>query len=194
MIEGMEPVRLGTSGLFVSPIILGCMSYGTPDRGPHPWSLDETTSRPYFEQALEAGITTWDTANMYSDGTSEEFVGRALADLAQRDEVQIATKCFFPLASEQGSAGLSRPTIMAAIDGSLTRLGTDHVDLFQIHRWDNDVPIEETMEALHDVVQAGKARHVGASSMWAWQFGKLQHTAPRTDGPGSSRANRLLIN
>jgi len=147
------------------------------DRGTHPWSLPEDQSRPYIQAALEAGLTTFDTANMYSDGTSEEIVGRALADFARRDEVQIATKCFFELASEPGSKGLSRPAIATAIDGSLRRLGTDYVDLYQIHRWDPDVPIEETMEALHEVVQAGKARFIGASSMWAWQFAKAQEVA-----------------
>ncbi len=177
----MESVRLGTSDLHVSPIILGCMSYGLPDRGTHPWSLPEDQSRPHLQRALEAGITTFDTANMYSDGTSEEIVGRALTDVARRDEVQIATKCFFELASEPGVKGLSRSAIHASIDSSLRRLGTDHVDLLQIHRWDPDVPIAETMEALHDVVQAGKALHIGASSMWAWQFAKAQEVA-RSNG------------
>ncbi len=177
----MKSVQLGTSDLFVSPIVLGCMSYGVPDRGPHPWSLPEDESRPYLQRALEAGITTFDTANVYSDGTSEEIVGRALADLARRDEVQIATKCFMELPSEPGVKGLSRSAIHTAIDSSLRRLGTDHVDLFQIHRWDPEVPIAETMEALHEVVQAGKARHIGASSMWAWQFAKAQEVA-RSNG------------
>jgi aryl-alcohol dehydrogenase-like predicted oxidoreductase len=173
----MERVRLGDSDLEVSSIILGCMSYGDPDRGTHPWSLPEEQSRPFIRRALEAGITTFDTANMYSDGSSEEIVGRALADFARREDVVIATKVFFPMGGDPGSGGLSRAAIMTQIDASLRRLGTDYVDLYQIHRWDPDVPIEETMEALHDVVAAGKARFIGASSMWAWQLAQAQHAA-----------------
>jgi aryl-alcohol dehydrogenase-like predicted oxidoreductase len=173
----MERVRLGDSDLEVSSIILGCMSYGDPDRGTHPWSLPEEQSRPFIRRALEAGITTFDTANMYSDGSSEEIVGRALADFARREDVVIATKVFFPMGDDPGSGGLSRAAIMTQVDASLRRLGTDYVDLYQIHRWDPDVPIEETMEALHDVVAAGKARFIGASSMWAWQLAQAQHAA-----------------
>lgn len=173
----MDQIRLGDSGLKVSRIILGCMSYGDPARGSHPWSLDEHASRPFIEQALEAGITTFDTANAYSDGSSEEIVGRALADLTDRDEIVLATKVFMRMGPGPKQSGLSRGAIMAQIDASLKRLGTDHVDLYQIHRWDPHTPIEETMEALHDVVKAGKARYIGASSMYAWQFAKAQYTA-----------------
>ncbi len=173
----MEQIRLGDSGLRVSRIILGCMSYGDPARGNHPWSLDEHASRPFIEQALEAGITTFDTANAYSDGSSEEIVGRALADLADRDEIILATKVFMRMGPGAKQSGLSRGAIMAQIDASLRRLGTDYVDLYQIHRWDPHTPIEETMEALHDVVKAGKARYIGASSMYAWQFAQAQHAA-----------------
>lgn len=173
----MEHVRLGTSDLEVSEIILGCMSYGDPSRGTHPWSLPEQESRPFIRQALEAGITTFDTANMYSDGSSEEIVGRALADLARREDVVIATKVFFPMGGDASSGGLSAEAIARQIDDSLRRLGTDYVDLYQIHRWDPDVPIEETMEALDLVVQSGKARFIGASSMWAWQLAQAQHAA-----------------
>ncbi|RFA09323.1 alcohol dehydrogenase [Subtercola boreus] len=173
----MKYLKLGASGLEVSAITLGCMSYGTADRGNHDWTLDEETSRPFIQQALEAGITTFDTANAYSDGTSEEFVGRALADFASREEIVIATKVFMPMRSTPNGGGLSRVHIMNQIDASLRRLGTDYVDLYQIHRWDDSVPIEETMEALHDVVKAGKARYIGASSMFAWQFAKAQYTA-----------------
>ncbi|MET0928840.1 MAG: aldo/keto reductase [Aeromicrobium sp.] len=173
----MDSVRLGTSDLEVSEIILGCMSYGDPGRGPHPWSLPEEESRPFIQQALEAGITTFDTANTYSGGSSEEIVGRALADFARREDVVIATKVFFPVAGEDDSAGLSADNIARQIDASLRRLGTDYVDLYQIHRWDPEVPIEETMEALDAVVQSGKARFIGASSMWAWQLAQAQHAA-----------------
>lgn len=173
----MRYEKLGNTGLDVSAICLGCMSYGVPDRGPHPWSLDEETSRPYLQAALDAGINFFDTANVYSDGTSEEFVGRALNELVDRDDVVIATKVFGAMRQGPNSVGLSRVSIMREIDASLRRLGTDHVDLYQIHRFDPRTPIEETMEALHDVVKAGKARYIGASSMWAWQFAKAQHVA-----------------
>jgi aryl-alcohol dehydrogenase-like predicted oxidoreductase len=173
----MEYTRLGSSGLQVSAVVLGCMSYGVPERGAHPWSLAEEESRPFIRRALEQGVTTFDTADVYSDGTSEEIVGRALADFARRDEVVIATKVFNRMRPGPNGAGLSRAHVMSAIDDSLRRLGTDHVDLYQIHRWDPETPIEETMEALHDVVKSGKARYIGASSMWAWQFAKAQHTA-----------------
>ena len=173
----MDRVRLGTSDLEVSSIILGCMSYGDPDRGTHPWSLPEEQSRPFIQQALDAGITTFDTANMYSDGSSEEIVGRALADFARREDVVIATKLFYPMGGDPATGGLSRDAVLTQIDGSLRRLGTDYVDLYQIHRWDPEVPIEETMEALDEVVQSGKARFIGASSMYAWQLAQAQHAA-----------------
>jgi aryl-alcohol dehydrogenase-like predicted oxidoreductase len=175
----MDYVRLGRTGLEVSRICLGCMSFGVPDRGNHPWSLDEEASRPIIRRALEGGITFFDTANVYSDGTSEEIVGRALADFARREEVVIATKVNGRMHKGPNGAGLSRRAIMQEIDASLRRLGTDHVDLYQIHRWDPHTPIEETMEALHDVVKAGKARYIGASSMHAWQFGKALAIAER---------------
>lgn len=173
----MKHVALGTSDLEVSEIILGCMSFGDPARGTHPWSLPEDESRPFIRQALEAGITTFDTANMYSDGSSEEIVGRALADYAPRQDVVIATKVFFPMGGDPSSGGLSAAAIARHIDESLRRLGTDYVDLYQIHRWDPEVPIEETMEALDRVVLSGKARFIGASSMWAWQLAQAQHAA-----------------
>ncbi|GAB1155036.1 aldo/keto reductase [Paenibacillus illinoisensis] len=175
----MEYVKLGRTGLDVSKLCLGCMSYGVPERGMAPWSLNEEQSRPFIQKALEAGINFFDTANIYSDGTSEEIVGRALKDFARRDEIVLATKLFFRMSPGPNGAGLSRKAIMNEIDNSLLRLGTDYVDLYQIHRWDNTTPIEETMEALHDVVKAGKARYIGASSMYAWQFMKAQHTAER---------------
>ncbi|MGG4480532.1 aldo/keto reductase [Paenibacillus illinoisensis] len=175
----MEYVKLGRTGLDVSKLCLGCMSYGEPERGMAPWSLNEEQSRPFIQKALEAGINFFDTANIYSDGTSEEIVGRALKDFARRDEIVLATKLFFRMSPGPNGVGLSRKAIMKEIDNSLLRLGTDYVDLYQIHRWDNTTPIEETMEALHDVVKAGKARYIGASSMYAWQFMKAQHTAER---------------
>ena len=173
----MRLVRLGNSGLKVSEIVLGCMSYGEPGRGSHPWSLDESASRPFFERARDAGITTFDTADMYSRGSSEEYLGRALATLANRDDVVIATKVFMRMRESDYSAGLSRKHILASVDDSLRRLGTDFIDLYQIHRFDPETPVEETMEALHDVVKAGKVRYLGASSMTAWQFAKMQYTA-----------------
>jgi aryl-alcohol dehydrogenase-like predicted oxidoreductase len=166
----MEYTQLGKSGLKVSRFCLGCMTYGVPERGNHPWSLNEEQSRPFIARALELGINFFDTANAYSDGTSEEIVGRALREMGQRDELVVATKVFFPWRDRPNTGGLSRKAIMTAIDASLRRLGMDYVDLYQIHRWDYDVPIEETLEALHDVVQAGKARYIGASSMYSWQF------------------------
>ncbi|NOU86326.1 aldo/keto reductase [Paenibacillus sp. LMG 31460] len=175
----MEYVKLGRTGLEVSRICLGCMSYGVPERGIAPWSLNEEESRPFIKKALKLGINFFDTANVYSDGTSEEIVGRALKENARRDEVVIATKVFFRMRPGPNGAGLSRKAIMSEIDNSLRRLGTDYVDLYQIHRFDNTTPIEETMEALHDVVKAGKARYIGASSMYAWQFLKAQHVAER---------------
>ena len=175
----MKYRKLGRTGLDVSAVCLGCMSFGAPERGNHPWSLDEETSRPFIRQALELGINFFDTANVYSAGSSEEIVGRALADYADRDEVVIATKVHGTMRGGRNSGGLSRKAIMTEVDHSLRRLGTDYIDLYQIHRWDARTPIEETMEALHDVVKAGKARYIGASSMWAWQFSKALHVADR---------------
>ncbi len=175
----MQYVKLGSTGLDVSPICLGCMSYGVPERGTHLWTLDEDQSRPFIQRAVEEGINFFDTANVYSDGTSEEIVGRALADFARREEIVLATKVHGAMRRLPNGGGLSRKAIMFEIDASLRRLGTDYVDLYQIHRWDRRTPIEETMEALHDVVKAGKALHIGASSMWAWQFAKAQHVAER---------------
>ncbi|MFL9874551.1 aldo/keto reductase [Paraburkholderia megapolitana] len=173
----MDYVKLGRTGIDVSRLCLGCMSYGAPDRGAHAWSLDEAQARPFIKQALDHGINFFDTANVYSLGSSEEIVGRALKDLARRDEIVLATKVFNRMRPGPNGAGLSRKAIMAEIDASLHRLGTDYVDLYQIHRWDYHTPIEETMEALHDVVKAGKARYIGASSMYAWQFSKALHVA-----------------
>jgi aryl-alcohol dehydrogenase-like predicted oxidoreductase len=153
------------------------MTYGVPERGAHPWSLNEEASRPFIKRALELGINFFDTANTYSDGTSEEIVGRALRDFARREEVVIATKVFYPMHQGANARGLSRKSILNEIDASLRRLGTDYVDLYQIHRWDKYTPIEETLEALHDVVKAGKARYIGASSMYAWQFAKALYVA-----------------
>jgi aryl-alcohol dehydrogenase-like predicted oxidoreductase len=175
----MEYMNLGKTGLKVSRICLGCMSYGVPERGAHEWSLDEEQSRPYFKRSLDLGINFFDTANVYSDGTSEEFLGRAVKDLAKRDELVIATKVHGRMHPDVNGAGLSRKAIMREIDASLRRLGMDYVDLYQIHRWDNTTPIEETLEALHDVVKAGKARYIGASSMYAWQFSKALQLADR---------------
>ena len=173
----MEYVKLGSTGLDVSPVCLGCMSYGEPGRGAHPWSLDEEASRPFFRRAVEAGINFFDTADVYSAGSSEEITGRALRDFARRDEIVLATKVHGRMRPGPNGAGLSRKAIMTGIDASLARLGTDYVDLYQIHRWDPTVPIEETLEALHDVVKAGKARYIGASSMYAWQFSKALYLA-----------------
>jgi aryl-alcohol dehydrogenase-like predicted oxidoreductase len=177
----MQYTRLGHTGLSVSRICLGCMSYGAPDRGAHPWTLDEAASRPLIRQAVDAGINFFDTANIYSDGSAEEIVGRALADFARRDEIVVATKVRHAARRAPNIGGLSRKAIFQQIDASLQRLGMDHVDLDQIHRWDALTPIEETMQALHDVVKAGKARYLGASSMFAWQFAKAQQVA-RSNG------------
>ncbi len=173
----MEYVRLGNTGMKVSRLCLGCMTYGRPDMGRHPWTLDEAASRPFIQRALELGINFFDTANSYSDGSSEEIVGRALKDFARRDEIVLATKVFFPVRQGRNNRGLSRKALFADIDDSLRRLGTDYVDLYQIHRWDQETPIEETLEALHDIVKAGKARYIGASSMYAWQFAKAIYTS-----------------
>jgi len=175
----MDYIRLGSTGLKVSRICLGCMSYGVPERGAHPWTLPEDTSRPFIKRALDAGINFFDTANVYSDGTSEEILGRALKDFASRDDVVVATKVFSRMRDTPNGAGLSRKAILTEIDHSLRRLGTDYVDLYQTHRWDYHTPIEETLEAFHDVVKAGKARYIGASSMYAWQFAKALHLADR---------------
>ncbi len=175
----MDYVNLGKSGLKVSRLCLGCMTYGEPERGTHPWTLPEEDSRPLIARALEMGINFFDTANVYSDGSSEEILGRALRDYARRDEVVIATKVCGVMRDEPNGRGLSRKAIMTEIDASLRRLGTDYVDLYQIHRWDYGTPIEETLEALHDVVKAGKARYIGASSMYAWQFCKALQLADR---------------
>lgn len=173
----MRYVKLGSTGLDVSRICLGCMSFGLPDRGVHAWTLDEEASRLLIRQALESGITFFDTANVYSDGTSEEIVGRALGASARRDEIVIASKVNGAMHEGPNGRGLSRKAIMTEIDNSLRRLGTDYIDLYQIHRFDRRTPVEETMEALHDVVKAGKARYLGASSMYAWEFSKAQYTA-----------------
>ncbi|MDP2053358.1 MAG: aldo/keto reductase [Acidobacteriota bacterium] len=170
----MDYVRLGTTGLKVSRLCLGTMTYGTPNW--RPWVLDEAASRPFYKRAIEHGINFFDTADMYSRGVSEEVLGRAIKDLTRRDEVVVATKVFYPVTDHPNSRGLSRQHIMAAIDGSLKRLGMDYVDLYQIHRYDEHTPIEETLEALHDVVKAGKALYLGASSMSAWQFANMLAT------------------
>src|ERR1700726_4957245 len=171
----MKYTKLGRTGLDVSRICLGCMSYGGGNLGNHAWSLPEEESRPFIKKALEAGINFFDTANRYSLGSSEEILGRAIKDFARRDEVVIATKVYGRMRPGPNGAGLSRKAIFAEIDNSLRRLGMDYVDLYQIHRFDHDTPIEETLEALHDVVKAGKARYIGASSMHAWQFARARH-------------------
>jgi 1-deoxyxylulose-5-phosphate synthase len=173
----MDYVKLGRTGLDVSRLCLGCMTFGVPDRGFHPWTLDEAQSRPLIKQAIDLGINFFDTANAYSDGTSEEIVGRALRDFARRETIVLATKVFYQMRQGPNGGGLSRKAIFSAIDDSLRRLGTDYVDLYQIHRWDYGTPIEETLEALHDVVKMGKARYIGASSMFAWQFCKSLYLA-----------------
>ena len=176
----MDYVNLGSTGLKVSRLCLGCMSFGdTAAGGHHSWTLSEAESRPFFRQALEAGINFFDTANAYTSGSSEEITGRALRDFARRDEVVIATKAFFHWRNAPNSGGLSRKALFHAVDDSLKRLGTDYIDLFQIHRWDDTTPIEETMSALHDIVKSGRVRYIGASSMWAWQFSKAQYLADR---------------
>src|SRR5882757_1490099 len=173
----MEYTKLGATGLEVSRLCLGCMSFGQANRGNHAWTLPEADSRKLIQQALELGINFLDTANVYSDGHSEEIVGRAIKDFAKRDDVVLATKVFSRMRPGPNGSGLSRKAILSEIDHSLRRLGTDYVDLYQIHRWDDETPIEETLEALADVVRAGKARYIGASSMYAWQFAKAQYTA-----------------
>ncbi|GGO28660.1 hypothetical protein GCM10010116_57470 [Microbispora rosea subsp. aerata] len=175
----MEYRRLGTTGMKVSRICLGMMSYGDPAKWGG-WVLDEEHAEPIVRRAVEGGVTFFDTADVYSGGVSEEITGRLLRKIfPRRDDYVLATKVYFPMGEGRNDYGLSRKHIMSAIDASLTRLGTDYVDLYQIHRWDDETPIEETMEALHDIVRAGKARYIGASSMWAWQFAKAQHTADK---------------
>ena len=173
----MKYVSLGKSGLKVSELCLGCMSYGDAARGGHPWVLDEETSRPFFRQAIEAGINFFDTANVYSNGSSEEFTGRALKEYGRRDELVVATKVAGPMGKGPNQGGLSRKAIMQEVDASLGRLGTDYIDLYQIHRLDPHTPMEEILEALHEVVKSGKVRYIGASSMYAWQFAKMLHLA-----------------
>ena len=173
----MDYTTLGNTGLRVSRICLGCMSYGQPDRGAHPWSLPEDDARPFFRQALDAGINFFDTANVYSAGSSEEITGKTLLSMTSRDDVVIATKVHHRMRPGPNGEGLSRKALMAEVDNSLRRLGTDYIDLYQIHRWDYQTPIEETMEALHDLVRSGKVRYIGASSMHAWQFAKATYLA-----------------
>ena len=173
----MKYTRLGSSGLEVSRVILGCMSYGEPQRGDHPWSLDKDAARPFFRAAIEGGITTFDTANVYSAGSSEEITGSLLAEFAKRDEIVIATKVHGRMQPGPKGSGLSRGAILTQVEESLRRLGTDYLDLYQIHRYDPAVPIEETMEALDDLVRSGKVRYIGASSMWTWQFVQAQYIA-----------------
>lgn len=175
----MEYTKFGHTGMDVSRICLGCMGFGDAERWVHKWVLDEENSRPLIKRALELGINFFDTANVYSIGKSEEILGRALKDFAKREEVVIATKVHGRMREGPNGGGLSRKAILTEIDHSLRRLGTDHVDLYQIHRWDYETPIEETMEALHDVVRVGKARYIGASAMWTWQFAKALHVAER---------------
>ncbi len=173
----MKYTKLGNSGLEISKLCLGCMGFGGSSPGRHDWAIGEEETHPILEAALEAGINFFDTANAYSAGTSEEIVGPALTKMADRSEVVIATKVYFPMRDGRNARGLSRKSIMTEVDNSLRRLGTDYIDLYQIHRFDDRTPVEETMRALHDVVSSGKVRYIGASSMWAWQFAKMQHTA-----------------
>ena len=175
----MEYTRLGTTGMQVSRICLGCMGFGDAERGVHKWVLNEENSRPIIKKALELGINFFDTANVYSNGTSEEYLGRALKDFAQRDQVVIATKVHGKMREGPNGSGLSRKAILSEIDNSLKRLGTDYVDLYIIHRWDYETPIEETMETLNDIVRAGKARYIGASAMYAWQFQSALYAADK---------------
>ncbi|MGV8832571.1 MAG: aldo/keto reductase [Devosia sp.] len=191
----MDHKQLGNSGLKVSRLCLGCMTYGASNQGNHPWTLSEDESRPFIRQALDLGITFFDTANVYSDGSSEEIVGRAFKDFVRREDVVLATKVNGATRRTDANAtGLSRRAIMREIDASLTRLQTDYVDLYQIHRWDKDTPVEETMEALHDVVRSGKATYIGASSMSAWQFSKAQYVAKMNGWtPFVSMQNQLSL-
>ncbi|HAP3026887.1 MAG: aldo/keto reductase [Enterococcus sp.] len=175
----MDYLKFGNTGLEVSKLCLGCMSFGVPERGNNPWSLNEEKSEPIIQRALELGINFFDTANMYSDGTSEEILGRALKKYAKREEIVVATKAYFPMFDGSNSKGLSRKSLFREIDQSLKRLGMDYVDLYVIHRWDYHTPIEETMKALHDLVQSGKVRYIGASTMYTWQFQKAQYIAEK---------------
>jgi aryl-alcohol dehydrogenase-like predicted oxidoreductase len=190
----MQYVNLGGTGVKVSRLCLGCMSFGEPQRGPHLWTLNEAASRPVIAAALESGINFFDTANVYSDGSSEEIVGRLLGELGRRDELVVATKVHGAWRQAPNTSGLSRKAIFAAIDASLQRLRMDYVDLYQIHRWDYATPIEETLEALHDVVKSGKVRYLGASSMFAWQFSKALYIArQRSLTPFVSMQNHLNL-
>ena len=173
----MEYTRLGRTGLRVSRIGLGCMSYGNPAAGMHQWTLDEDAAAPFFRQAVELGVTFWDTANVYQGGTSEEFVGRAITRFSRREDIVLATKVSGKMHDGPGGSGLSRKAILEQVDASLQRLGTDYIDVYYIHRFDDQTPVEETMATLDGLVKAGKVRYLGASSMWAWQFAKMQHTA-----------------
>lgn len=173
----MKYTRLGSTGLQVPRLALGCMSYGDPTTGLHNWTLDEDAAQPFFRQAVELGVTFWDTANAYQQGSSEEYVGRAITRYSRREDIILSTKVFGKMHDGPGGSGLSRKAILEQVDASLRRLGTDYIDLYFIHRFDPDTPVEETMEVLHDIVKAGKVRYLGASSMYAWQFAKLQHAA-----------------
>jgi aryl-alcohol dehydrogenase-like predicted oxidoreductase len=175
----MEYTRLGRTGLRVSRIGLGCMSYGDPGAGMHRWTLDEDAAAVFFRQAVELGVTFWDTANVYQGGTSEEFVGRAISRFARREDIVLATKVSGKMHEGPGGSGLSRKAILEQVEASLRRLGTDYIDVYYLHRFDPETPVEETMATLHDLVTAGKVRYLGASSMWAWQFAKMQHAAAR---------------
>lgn len=190
----MHYVNLGNTGLKVSRLCLGCMSFGEPGRGMHSWTLDEKASVPLIHQAVDAGINFFDTANAYSDGSSEEILGRALRDIGRRDELVVASKCYLPWRKAPNCGGLSRKAIFQAVDDSLARLGLDYIDLYQVHRWDAQTPIEETLEALHDVVKTGKVRYLGASSMYAWQFAKALFIARQRDWtPFVSMQNHLNL-
>ncbi|WP_158839991.1 aldo/keto reductase [Saccharothrix deserti] len=173
----MEYTRLGRTGLKVSRIGLGCMSYGNAGAGMHRWTLDEDAAAPFFRQAVELGVTFWDTANVYQGGTSEQFVGRAIGRFSRREDVVLATKVSGKMHEGPGGSGLSRKAILEQVDASLRRLGTDYIDLYYLHRFDPETPVEETMATLDDLVRTGKVRYLGASSMWAWQFAKMQHAA-----------------
>jgi 1-deoxyxylulose-5-phosphate synthase len=173
----VEYTRLGRTGLKVSRIGLGCMSYGNGASGMHEWTFDEEAAAPFFQRAVELGVTFWDTANVYQAGTSEEFVGRAIRKFSRREDIVLATKVHGKMHDGPGGSGLSRKALLEQVDASLKRLRTDYIDIYYIHRFDEDVPVEETMEALNDLVRAGKVRYLGASSMWAWQFAKMQHVA-----------------
>lgn len=173
----MEYTRLGATGLRVSRLALGCMTYGDPNRGLHRWTLDEAASAPFFRQAVELGITFWDTANVYQQGSGEEYVGRAIKRFSRREDIVLATKVSGRMHDGPGGSGLSRTAILEQVDASLRRLGTDHIDVYYVHRFDEETPVEETMRALDDIVRAGKVRYLGASSMYAWQFAKLQTAA-----------------